>query len=590
MAQKDKGQQLLYHGAFQLLRKQTLSHKLSTKLRSAIRKNNATQDVLHTVRYRCEVETDWIDAIEEGLPHIDAAIREDRQFIRQEGEILPIERAKRVSRSSVEHLSRHSNLITHLPEEGEKLIPDKLYVVENLSNYAIYENKFLYMALRYVNDFLVSHIDAIERAFCRYRAELSLQKNAVVGQRTLSCRVELREEAKLDEDVEYDPATAAAIERMHAALHFVSVLLATPLMQELAKVPLLSPPITKTNILRMNVHFKAAVDLYEYLSAYSGDGYRVEEIKTSAAPFSEETGDEIAEIVMLCSYLTYKHGGFAEELAAAYLAEQEKERLREIEESQRRLEELRRRVHEHGESPEAYMLLLERQNAALCADSEALKVLQVEHEILEENLRASLEAGEDLRKVIEKLEKKLGFSEADLQTARTSAAEELAKMRERAQLQADTVKKLEAALDEARASAAQFEKAAAEAQAKIPSTLERSGKSEYRDLFYMMRARYNALRHKVGMKDATEDFTTPEAIEELEQEFASFNKFFDDEWKKTKQKIRKEYLWTLKAPKEKKGGKKASTGTGAATPPAASSGGQPAGKGTASAEKDKKDN
>ena len=68
--------------------------------------------------------------------------------------------------------------------------------------------------------------------------------------------------------MEYDKETADAIGRMHDALHFVSVLLATPLMQELAKVPLLSPPITKTNVLRMNTHFKAAVDLYEYLSAY----------------------------------------------------------------------------------------------------------------------------------------------------------------------------------------------------------------------------------------------------------------------------------------------------------------------------------
>lgn len=551
MAQKEKGQQLLYHGAFQLLRQQTCSHKLSKKLRSAIRKSNAAQDVLHTVRYRCEIETDWINAIEEGLPHIDAAIREDRQFIRQEGEILPIERAKRVSRSSVEHLSKHSNLITHLPEEGEKLIPDKLYVVENLSNYAIYENKFLYMALRYINDFLLSRLDAIERAFCRYRAELSLQKNAVVGQRSLSCRVELKEEAKLEEDSEYDSETAAAVERMHAALHFVSVLLATPLMQELAKVPLLSPPITKTNILRMNVHFKAAVDLYEYLSAYAGDGYRVEEIRVSASPFSEEEGDEIAEIVMLCSYLTYKNGGFADVLAERYLAEQERERALAMEKAQKELEELRRRVREHGESPEAYMLLLERQNAALGIDSRALKALQTDHTVLEERFRLLSEESGSLQASLDELTKKLGFSEADLQTARSSAAEEIAMLKQRAETQANEVKRLEESLTEAHAACEQFKKEAEEAKARIPTPLEKDGKAEYRDLFYMMRARYNALRHQTGRTDATEDFTTQEAIEELEREFDSFNKFFDGEWKKAKKKIRKEVLWTRKKSNKK---------------------------------------
>ena len=54
------------------------------------------------------------------------------------------EKVKNVSKDSVAHLARHSNLITRY-EEGEDIIPDRLYTVERLSDYAVYENRFLYM-------------------------------------------------------------------------------------------------------------------------------------------------------------------------------------------------------------------------------------------------------------------------------------------------------------------------------------------------------------------------------------------------------------------------------------------------------------
>ena len=60
----------------------------------------------------CKVDEDWIVAIEEGLVHIERAIKEERQFITSNGEVVPIEKVKQVSRESVQHLARHSNLIS----------------------------------------------------------------------------------------------------------------------------------------------------------------------------------------------------------------------------------------------------------------------------------------------------------------------------------------------------------------------------------------------------------------------------------------------------------------------------------------------
>ena len=121
----------------------------------AAQKASAKDDKLETIRTRCLIDEEWILKIEQYLPFVEKAIREDRQFIRQEGETVPIEKAKKVSKSSVSHLARHSDYITHLPEqEGDPLLPDKIYITENESNYAVYENRFLYMLLCYTRDFV----------------------------------------------------------------------------------------------------------------------------------------------------------------------------------------------------------------------------------------------------------------------------------------------------------------------------------------------------------------------------------------------------------------------------------------------------
>ena len=85
----------------------------------------AGEGSLSVTRMICTVDEAWIDAIEKGLVHIEKAIKEDRQFIYSNGEVIPIEKVKHVSKDSVEHLARHAELITREPE-GEDLIPDKL--------------------------------------------------------------------------------------------------------------------------------------------------------------------------------------------------------------------------------------------------------------------------------------------------------------------------------------------------------------------------------------------------------------------------------------------------------------------------------
>ena len=143
----------IYYRALIDYRKNTTEFRECENQRISTAKANAKDDKILVTRKICTVDTDWVDAIEAGLVHVEKAIREERQFIRSNGEVIDIEKVKNVSKDSVEHLARHSNLITRY-EEGEDIVPDRLYTVERLSDFAVYENRFLYMLLCYLRDFI----------------------------------------------------------------------------------------------------------------------------------------------------------------------------------------------------------------------------------------------------------------------------------------------------------------------------------------------------------------------------------------------------------------------------------------------------
>ena len=72
-------------------RKNTLEHNECKAQRSAIIMADSENDRIEVTRKNCIVEEDWIEAIEKGLEFIDKAIKEERQFIRSNGEVIPIE-------------------------------------------------------------------------------------------------------------------------------------------------------------------------------------------------------------------------------------------------------------------------------------------------------------------------------------------------------------------------------------------------------------------------------------------------------------------------------------------------------------------
>ena len=356
---------ILYR-AFSDFRQSTVEDEHCLKMRQAIVRAAADRDKVESQRTICTIEEDWVCAIEKGLPFLDKAIREERQFIRQHGEVIPIEKVRRVSKASVTHLARHSDLITRPPEEDEDIVPDELYMVENLTNYAVYENRFLYMLLCYLRDFVDLRYNKIIEQGNTYRANMSMAKTVTLGKRTITYQTQFSDEYRNDPRSSLDQKAKDIIRRIEDIQQVVAMLLATPLMRELAHVPMLKPPITRTNALRMDNALRESLSLYDYISAYNKDGFTVELIRKTFSPLPEVMADDFAETIELTTFLVYEYSNnLKSELKEAY--QQEEIRRRDAEEDLRRrkLDELRRKIQHEGVSPEEYMLQMEERNRYL---------------------------------------------------------------------------------------------------------------------------------------------------------------------------------------------------------------------------------
>jgi len=393
----------IYYRAFKEYRKETVTSNLCDKDRKEICRANTENDKLTSTKYLCHVEEEWIKTIEEGLVYVEKAVQEERQFIRTNGEVVPIEKVKKISKDSVEHLAKHSDLITHVPEDGGDVIPDKLYMVEKLSDYAVYENRFLYMMLRYLQDFIDYRLEKLETLRRTYRGNMQISKEIVSKKRTLKIEAKI-EEARTDNPFPIaDDKTAAMVQRIKDCHQIVTALLNTDLMTQVAKSPMIKPPIVKTNVLKMNNNFKRALALYDYVASFKGMGFDYEEVVYDFTPLSDSVADEIAEAANLTSFLAYKYGNDIEGyLEREYLKEEARRREEEARKLAERIKRLKKRALESNKTMEEYMVLLENRNRMLEKDSEELALIRHEIEKLNDRIDAlNAEKGELARKLDE---------------------------------------------------------------------------------------------------------------------------------------------------------------------------------------------
>lgn len=498
------------------------------KLRQVILNTDPAGEFCDILLRTCDIKTDWIEAIEAALPFVERAVNENRQFILRQGEIVPIEKVRRVSKTSVEHLARHSEMITREPAPGDDIIPEKILMTENVGTYTVYENRFLYMLLCYVKDFVQIKYSKITDLSNAFSSETVFEKNLSNKNQKISFSLKYKETATGVTLPEHSPEAADCLQRMKNLLSTVDALLKTNLMIEVSLAPMLKPPITRTNVLMHNPCFVAAVDLYDYLCAYSGDGYTVRDLYQHTGDLMDEARSDYAELVALVSYLSYRQGGLHDALDARYAEAEEERRAEERRIRDLRIEELKAQVKDI--TPEAAQYILALEDKCKEAEAEADELARIRQ--LVRTAENKLAQAADLRAAVE-LERKEMKDELHQRD-----------LRERA-----VAAQHQKALDDLHLTISEKEAAMqtliADHAAELESLTEKF-RQEYAALaeeYHLQGARLHAMQAQSGTTDQGEDCSSKEAFAKLEAEYSAFKRFFNAQWKIAKKRIRRDHLW-----------------------------------------------
>ena len=494
----------------------------------------------------CHIEQDWVEAIEVGLPFIEKAIKEERQFIRNDGEVMPIEKIRKTDKSSIQDLAKHANYITHeAPEDAEtEVMPDKMMQIHKESDFAIYENRVLYATLVYLKDFVTSRLATIKEATNTYIVKQHIKKIVDMGSRKINISLDFDERRVNDPLLTDRNAERDVIERLDQILTGVLALLKTPLMREVSKAELVSRPISKTNILKMNRNFRESLACFDYIANYQGSGFTIEHIEKSFIPYSKDMNEAYNESIIFLSFLNYMYSNnLSETLKKDYEEIVKQRELQKENDILSRLKTFHASANDKEQTINEFLILFE----------EGYRILESRNEKLEEEAKANAIAHQ---KEIKALEEKHKNDMDDLKIAHDEDIERI--NQENASKIAENEKECEQRILEANNEAQdrirdmkeEAAKDLEEYKAQFDDHIKEMEKEneeikahdqEQKERIAVLEA--ELLQKRIASGEAQEiDYTSEEAFDKLEQMKEDFDSFFERAWKETKKQIRKETL------------------------------------------------
>ena len=506
--------------------KATAGYEAHEKWIEAVLRAALSEERLSIERTDCTVQTDWIEQIEAALPYLEKAVAENRQFIYRQGEVVPIEKVRRVSRASVEHLSRHSELFAAQPKEHEELLPEKLYVTQNEDTYSVYENRFLYTLLCSVRDFVTYRYRKILEITAAFSSDVALRKEFSDDSRTVRFALEYNECTKGNGSV-YDSAAAESLKRILAIQQAVEMLLHSALMKEVAAEPPLQPPFVRTNVLTHDPNFKIAFDLYLFLADYTADGFEKTEQHCNTSQITDDMRADFAELIAATSYVTHLNSGMRELLDERFLAE-EAQKQREAEQAYKeRLAALKARLGTVDEHVQAYILTLEQHAEAQENQCTTLTNQLKDAEQALQACKAVITASNELRAQLETAQKAQNEAEHKL----LQAMEREKKAMREAERQVAAERAQQEALAEQHAAELKQQRAEFE---KAYETLS--------EKYTLANAKANAAAVQQAELSVDGVPVTHAAFAQLEAEYRAYRQYYRAVWKEAKKQIRKTQL------------------------------------------------
>ena len=276
-------------------------------------------------------------------------------------------------------------------------------------------------------------------------------------------------------------------------------------------------------------------------------------------PFGEDLAEDMAEVELLLSFLTYRYGlDLGPELKAAMEREENLRRIAELKKRTEKLEGLRRRMERDGVAPEEYILQLEKQVRSLQHEADRMGTLY--DEIEERKTREGT-----LTQTVDSLTARIDEMTEEAHCARMAHAEALREALQRHEeekialneahkteineLRETHLRELTAREDEAEVQRARHREELDSLHHRLAEQeSETADMREARDELMrenrILRARLLGKEVMEGTisAEAMDSMTEKENFDDLERELEAFVELYERVWKQTKKKIRKDLI------------------------------------------------
>ena len=215
---------------------------------------------------------EWLEEIEYACPFIDNIMRKPKIALVREEEVAKIEKAKKINVSSVKDLSRHTEYIRRHDKETGDIEPEKILDIRNEESYNTYENRFLYTLYKQLVRFVLNKEEELNNFNIRDEKTLEYKGKTITLEEKVNIQIKISTESLPTNKVDKKLAeqVKGAKLRLKRVKDYMSSWQRSEVVKALdrAKVPLVNPPIKKTNVILKNPNFRVAATLWEYLNKY----------------------------------------------------------------------------------------------------------------------------------------------------------------------------------------------------------------------------------------------------------------------------------------------------------------------------------
>jgi len=247
-------------------------------------------------------DTDWIYMLDTFIPHLERIISNMRSMLRNDAQIVQVEKVKKVTPNSIKHLVQHTQFVDHITDDGD-IVPSKVLTEQIEEDYGIYENRFVMTLILKLADFVNKRVEVMEKELYSDR---SVQFNSTselhtkysesiikitIEQKDKTTQKDIFDKKKNELDMAFK--LQARVRRLQNSRFFKMI----------KRYDVVKPPILKTQIMIKNPDFKNAYLLWLYIDKHYIFNYMTDVIE-NRRNFSRDHKEHL-KLLNLFAYSTF---------------------------------------------------------------------------------------------------------------------------------------------------------------------------------------------------------------------------------------------------------------------------------------------